>query len=330
MSKISQLALSACILVSGAQYSLAQEPTPDQVVSAMEGNFGVYPGQRRNHIKGTCATGEFVGAPEAAAISRSPLFTGATIPVVARFSLPSGNPKLPDTSRAVRGLAMQFKLPRNDVHNMAMLNTPVFGAAMPKTFHDQLIATRADPATGKPDPEKLKTFRETHPDGKGLGEFLAKNAPPPSYVNSAFYGIHTFKFVDAAKKATLVRWRFVPQAGEKQLTEEEMKSLPADFLEERLIAAAKAGPQRWDMIVTVGQPGDPETDPTKAWPAGRREFKAGTLTITTAMPQKGAACEAINFDPLTMAAGIEPTDDPILQFRSPAYAVSYSKRFDGK
>lgn len=109
-----------------------------------------------------------------------------------------------------------------------------------------------------------------------------------------------------------------------------MKSLPADFLEERLIAATKAGPQRWDMIVTVGQPGDPETDPTKAWPADRREFKAGTLTITTAMPQKGAACEAINFDPLNMAAGIEPTEDPILQFRSPAYAVSYSKRFEGK
>lgn len=203
MSKISQLALSACIIVSGSQYSLAQEPTPDQVVSAMEGNFGVNPGQRRNHIKGTCATGEFVGAPEAVALTRSPLFTGATIPVVARFSLPSGNPKLPDTSRAVRGLALQFKLPRNDVHNMAMLNTPVFGAAMPKTFHYQLIATRADPATGKPDPEKLKTFRETHPDAKALGDFLAKNAPPPSYVNSAFYGIHTFKFVDAAKRQ---RW----------------------------------------------------------------------------------------------------------------------------
>ncbi len=296
----------------------------------MEANFGVNPGQRRNHIKGTCAIGDFLGAPEAAALSRSPLFTGATIPVIARFSLPSGNPKLPDTVRAVRGLALQFKLPRNDVHHMAMLNTPVFGAAMPKTFLDQLIATRPDPATGKPDPANLKVFRETHPDVKALGEFLTKNNPPPSYVNSAFYGIHTFKFVDGAKKATLVRWRFVPQAGEKQLTEDEMKSLPADFLEERLIAATTAQPQRWDMIVAVGQPGDPEIDPTKAWPADRREFKAGTLTITTAMPQKGAACEAINFDPLNMAAGIEPTNDPILQFRSPAYAVSYSKRFEGK
>lgn len=296
----------------------------------MEGNFGVTPGQRRNHTKGTCAAGEFTGTPDAAALSKSPLFSGATYPVIARFSLPSGNPKLPDTTRTVRGLALQFKLPKDDVHNMAMLNVPVFGASVPQTFLDNLLASRVDPATGKPDPEKIKAFRESHPDVKPLGEFLARNNPPASYTTSAYFGIHTFKFVDAAKKTTLVRWRFVPQAGEKQLTEDEMKTLPPDFLEERLIAATKAGPVRWDMIVTIGEPGDPETDATKAWPEGRREVKAGTLTLTSAEPQKGAPCEPINFDPLSMAAGIEPTDDPILLFRSPAYAVSYSKRFEGK
>jgi catalase len=38
------------------------------------------------------------------------------------------------------------------------------------------------------------------------------------------------------------------------------------------------------------------------------------------------ACEPINFDPLVMADGIAPTDDPVLRFRSPAYAVSFAKR----
>jgi len=42
--------------------------------------------------------------------------------------------------------------------------------------------------------------------------------------------------------------------------------------------------------------------------------------------QKGQACEPINFDPLVMADGIRPTNDPILLFRSPAYAVSFGKR----
>ena len=181
-----------------------------------------------------------------------------------------------------------------------------------------------------PDPEKIKAFKASHPDNAAQSAYLAAHNPPPSYVNAAYFSIHTFKFVDAAKTATPVRWRFVPQAGEMQLTDDEMKTLPADFLEQRLIEATKAGPVRWDMIVTIGQPGDPETDPTQAWPKDRREIKAGTLTITSATPQKGAPCEPINFDPLAMAPGIEPTDDPILQFRSPAYAVSYSKRFEGK
>jgi catalase len=66
------------------------------------------------------------------------------------------------------------------------------------------------------------------------------------------------------------------------------------------------------------------------WPANRKEFKAGTLTISSATPQAGAPCEKINYDPLVMADGIEATDDPILKFRSPAYAVSFSKRMQGK
>ncbi len=44
------------------------------------------------------------------------------------------------------------------------------------------------------------------------------------------------------------------------------------------------------------------------------------------MAQPGAVCEPINFDPLVMVEGIGPTDDPILLFRSPAYAASFGKR----
>ncbi len=97
-----------------------------------------------------------------------------------------------------------------------------------------------------------------------------------------------------------------------------------------LIERTKQGPARWDKGVTIGEAGDPENDPTVSWPAGRKEFKAGTLSLTRAEPQKGAACEPINFDPMVMADGISPTDDPVLRFRSPAYAVSFGKRLGGQ
>ena len=116
-----------------------------------------------------------------------------------------------------------------------------------------------------------------------------------------------------------------PEDGEKGLTDAELKSMPADFLEQALIERTKQGPVRWDMWVTIGEPGDPEIDPTLLWPKDRKEVKAGTLTLSSAMPQEGAPCKDINYDPLVMSDGIAPTDDPVLLFRSPSYAVSSVK-----
>ena len=314
------LALSAAAAAQG-------EVTADQVVTALEGTFGVTSGQRRNHIKGTCAAGEFTGTAEAVRYSRSTLFSGKPVPVVARFSLAGGNPKAPDTAKSARGMALEFQLPDGRLQHMAMLNTPVFGAAQPQTFLDLMLAMKPDPATGKPDPEAMKAFKASHPDNHAQAEFLAKNNPPPSYANSSYFGIHTFRFVDGDGKATAVRWRFVPQDGEKRLTDDELKSAPPSFLEAALIERTKQGPVKWDMIVTIGVQGDTEDNPTVAWPEERQQVKVGTLTLTAASAQqKGVDCEPINFDPLVTADGIAPTDDPVLRFRSPAYAVSFAKR----
>jgi catalase len=321
----------ASVLAFGAQLGTAaqDEVTADQVVAAIEGTFGVTPGERRNHIKGTCALGEFVGSTEAAAYSHSSLFSGKPIPVIARLSLAGGNPKAPDTARSPRGMALEFRLPDNNLQHMTMLNTPIFGAMQPRTFLDLMIATKSDPATGKPDPEKIKAFKATHPDNLAQADYLTKNNPPSSYSSSSFWGIHTFKFINRDKKTTLVRWKFVPQDGEKRLSDDELKSSLPNFLEEALINRTKQGPVRWDMMVSIGEPGDPEDNPTLAWPESRTQIKAGTLTISSAMPQKGAECDKINFDPLVMSNGIEPTNDPILLFRSQAYALSFSKRLGG-
>lgn len=313
-------------------FSQAAEPevTAPQVVQALEGTFGVHQGERRNHTKGTCASGEFIGTAEAAKYSRSALFSGKAVAVVARFSLAGGNPHAPDVAKSPRGMALQFKLPQGQLHQMSMLNTPMFGAASPKTFLDLTLAQRPDPSTGKPDPETLKAFKAAHPDSLAQAQYLAGHNPPDSYAHSAYFGIHTFKFIGTQDKVTPVRWRFVPQGGEKPLSDKALKTVGADFLEKALIDATAKQPARWDMLVAVGQPGDPQDDPTQPWPAERPEFKAGTLTITSASPQKGAACETVNFDPMVMADGIAPTNDPVLRFRSQAYAVSFGKRLSGQ
>jgi hypothetical protein len=81
--------------------------------------------------------------------------------------------------------------------------------------------------------------------------------------------------MDRVDKVTLVRRRFVPQDGEKPLTDSEATSMPRDFLQSALIGRTRQGPVRWDILLTIGEPEDSENDPTIAWPRNRKELKAG-------------------------------------------------------
>ena len=324
------LASAAASAPMGAP-AVSTEVTAPQMIDAFEGTFGVHPGQRRNHIKGTCAAGEFIGTTDAAALSRSALFSGKPIPVVARFSLGGGSPEVPDAAPAPRGMALEFHLPGGVLQHITMINVPIFAAASPASFRDALLAAKPDPKTGRPNPENLKAYAATHPDAMALTELAKHHSPTANYYQTTYFSVHTFKFIDAKGTEHLVKWRFIPRDGTKEMTAAEMKAAPHDFLETNLIERTRKGPAVWDMVVYVGEPGDPQDNPTLAWPETRKHFTAGTLTINQATPQqKGMACEPINFDPLIMADGIAPTNDPVLLFRSPAYAVSYGKRLSGQ
>lgn len=313
------------LLASSTAWSQQSPVAADQVVGKMEQLNGVTPGARRNHIQGLCANGTFVGSKEVSSYSSSALFTGKPVPVIARFSMAGGNPKAPDTAKSPRGMAVEFDLPKGNKQHFTMLNVPIFSAATPVSFYDAMVAGTPDPTTGKADPEKIRAFRESHPDAMPLIDFMRKNNPSVSYANSNFFSVHTFKFINK-KKPTLVRWRFESEDGVKRLTDDDMKNGPAKFLDQALLDRVKQGPVRWNMVLTIGHPDDEQHNPTVYWPDDRKEIKAGVLTLTQATLQQGAPCEKINFDPLVMAEGIAPTDDPVLLFRSPAYAVSFAKR----
>ena len=330
MKNIKSVVLFLASFASIKVYAEDMDVQADQVVGAIERQFGVNPGQRRNHINGICVEGIFVGDRAIQTYTSSLLFSGKNIPVIGRFSLAGGSLNTPDTARNPRGLALEFELPSKKIQHFTMLNVPIFGAATPKSFYDGVVANTPDPFTGKPDPEKVAAYRASHPDAKALGEYLTKNNPVASYANSDFYSVHTFKFINKYNKVTLVKWRFVPQEGVKRLSDEELKNAPVRFLDKDIMDKTQAGPVRWDMMLTVGQDMDEQNNPTVYWPSDRKEVKAGTLTLTSATHQQGGVCEKINFDPLVMSKGIAATNDPVLLFRSSAYADSYAKRFTGR
>jgi catalase len=296
------------------------------VNDALEGAYGTHRARRRNHTKGFGAVGHFVGTKEAAQLSRSALFDGDRIDVIARFSVAGGDPSASDSERSARGVGLEFRLKNGALHHMTMLHTPMFFAKTPSTFLDKFMALAKDLQTGKSDPGKFAAFLKQHPDNAAQFHFLKTNNPPASYASCAFYGIHTFRFANQAGIATNVRWRFIPGDGERSLTDEQLAEEPREFLETAFRDRVKLGPIQWDMIVTIGEPGDSEDDPTVLWPAGRREIKAGTLTLTSFAPDQTSGALGINFDPMVMADGIGPTDDPIVRFRSSSYAISHSRR----
>src|SRR5208283_367150 len=91
------LAGALVLALSAAPAARAEDvPVEQQIVDAMNKAFGVHPGFRANHAKGVVVEGHFVGNPDAARLSSSPLFSGQTIPVTLRFSDSTGVPNIPD------------------------------------------------------------------------------------------------------------------------------------------------------------------------------------------------------------------------------------------
>jgi len=79
-------------------------------------------------------------------------------------------------------------------------------------------------------------------------------------------------------------------------------------------------------MITVGEADDPTDDATVPWPEQRRQIDAGTVTIDHVMGEDGSSCTGINFDPLVLPNGIDPSDDPLLSARSAVYARSFTLR----
>ena len=324
--KISLLAVATPVL-AGNVPTPAPAATPTQFIDTFAKIFGEHKGERKGHAKGFCVSGNFVGAQSMLPYSKSALFSGDTYPLTGRFSMAGGNPKAAENSRSPRGFAAQIKLNNGELQHFALLSTPMFGAKDPDSFLGLLMASIPDPTTGKADMAKIAAYRDKNPDTKAQADYLAKTAPPASYANSPYFGLHTFYLENSAGKQQAVRWQLQPLDGVKGLTNEEITAKPNDFLEQRLMAQLATAPVKFKLQFQLASAEDNLLDPSKSWPQNRTMLDGGELQITAA---GGDACKNINFDPNVLASGISASNDPILQMRSGAYAVSFGKRLSGQ
>lgn len=299
---------------------------PLEQVNALEGLFGKHAGSRRSGAKGVCASGYFVGNTVGRSLSSASAFSGEKVPAVLRFSIGGGSPKASDKGRSVRGLSFQLTAANGEVWQSANVSAPVFFVAKPEQFAPFLQVRTPDPATGKPDPAKLKAFNDANPETLRQAAYLAKAPVPASYGSVNYWSTNAFILANAKGEKTTVRWQFEPVAGTLGLTEEQMKTLPDDFLADELRRRVASAPVVFDFKFQIAEAGDPVEDPTQVWPEARRIVPAGQLVVTQIEPGPGGACERITYNPTALPKGIEASNDPVLRARAAPYALSLGRR----
>lgn len=300
--------------------------TSQRFLDTMEAGGPAHPGFRRAHSKGVCVSGSFTGTPQGRALSDADAFAGQPVAVTGRLSIGGGDPQGDDATARVRSLALQIGGRGETQWRMAMNSFPFLAVATPGEFHSQVVANAPDPATGKPDPEAAAAFLAAHPRAQAF-QAWAKSAPwSDSWANTQYNSVNAFQFVAADGQRRAVRWSMRPQAPFAAMDAEARAAAGPDFLAAEFERRLAAGPVRWDMVAMLAAPGDAVDDPSRPWPEDREQVVVGVLELDAATPQATGACRDINFDPLVLPAGVEPSADPILSARSAVYARSFNRR----
>lgn len=319
--------------------------TAQDVLGLLKDVFGKHPGFRPGihhkhiltslrtnsnsaHAKGVLLTGSFEPTPEAASLTKAYHFNN-TVPVTARFSDSTGIPVIPDNdpNASPRGFAVRFNLPEKNgrrVHtDIVGHSTPFFPVQTGKQFGEFLTAiTQSPPGTASPTP--VEQFVGSHP---GTLAFVSAPKPfPISFATEGYYMLNAFKFIAADGKETWIRYIWEPVAGLTYLSDEEAKAKSPNYLKEELTERVGSGPIAFKLLAQIGEDGDITDDIQAYWPAERKKVELGTLTLDSFVEQDAAEQKKLAFDPIPRTEGIEPSADPILEFRAALYLMSVRER----
>jgi catalase len=246
-------------------------------------------------------------------------------PFVGRLSVGGGSPYGLDNKARIRSMALELNSDDGQQWRMAMNSFPFFGVSPVRAFYDQTVANAPDPATGKPDSAKQAAFAKAHPEFARFAAWAKSARWSTSCVSTTCNAVNTFRFINRAGQTHNVRWSMQPQAAFVATTSEQRAAAYGNFLSEDLVARLAQGRLRWDMVVTVAEPGDSIVDPSLSWPGERQHVAVGSVVIESTMPQITGVCRDINYDPLALPTGVQGSDDPVLAARSAVYSVSFNR-----
>jgi catalase len=295
--------------------------TPDDAIDAIRGTGGARPGHRALHAKGKLYRGTFTASRDASGLSRAAHLEGSPVPALIRFSNGSGRPDQRDGAPGIRGMAVKFTLPDGSTTDVSTQTAKLFPVSTPDGFVALLRAMRASLTT----PVRIAKLLVTHP--KLPGALIRGGAPkvPVSYATIDYHGLHAFRWLDAAGGSRFVRYHLLPAAGEQHLRLPTAFAKDPDFLTDEFDSRLTNGPVRFYFRVQLAGPNDSTVDPSAPW-KNKTMITVGTLDISSVDTEREKGGDIVVFDPMRVTDGIEPSDDPVLRFRTHAYSASVKLR----
>jgi catalase len=287
--------------------------------------FGLHPGFRAAHARGTMLTGTFTPSSNAASFTRAPHIVRDSTPVTARFSSSTGLPLIPDDDPNAnpRGLALRFNLAEHVHTDIVSHSTDSFPTRTGQEFLEFLQAVAASNSK-KTSPTPIEAFLASHP--KALAFVQTPKPTPASFVTESYFSVTAYRFTNKDGVSRYGRYRIIPDAGNKYLDEVTAKSKGPNYLYNELTERIAREPIGFQVQVQVANDDDIVDDATVHWPEDRPLINLGKVILTNPVANDAREQKKIIFDPIPRVDGIEPSADPLLELRAAIYLLSGRRR----
>ena len=302
--------------------------------------------ERIVHARGSGAHGYFQPYKSMAALTRAAFLQDPKkkTPVFVRFSTVAGGAGSGDTPRDVRGFAVKFYTEEGNF-DLVGNNIPVFFIQDAIKFPDLIHAVKMEPDRGFPQAatahDTFWDFVTLMPESMHMLLWaMSDRTLPRSLRMMEGFGIHTFRFVDAAGASTFVKFHWRPKIGSATLIwDESVKLYGADPDSQRrdLFDAIVMGDfpefefaiQAFDEKTAAKFPFD-ILDPTKLIPEEMVPLEPiGRMVLDRNPDNFFAETEQVAFHPGHVVPGIDFTNDPLLQGRLFSYTDTQLIRLGG-
>ncbi|MER2106525.1 MAG: catalase [Solibacillus sp.] len=294
--------------------------------------------ERVVHARGAGAFGYFetygtVGGEPVEKYTRAKVFSGAgkKTDVLVRFSTVAGAKDSPETARDPRGFAVKMYTEDGN-WDLVGNNLKIFFIRDAMKFPDMIHAFKVDPVSNIPNPERMFDFLARTPEATHMITFLFSPwGIPANYREMQGSGVNTYKWVNAAGEAVLIKYHWEPKQGIRNLTQQEANMIQGKTVShatQDLYEAIHRGEfPEWELCVQMMPDGEhPELDfdpldDTKLWPPEQFPFlPVGKLVLDRNPTDYHAEIELAAFGTGVLVDGLDFSDDKMLQGRTFSYS----------